>query len=411
MQSSTRKLRLILILTSLAMASAIFQCLPAFAANVNLAWDPKTDSGLGGYKVYYGTSSRSYGTSINVGNVTTYTVTGLNSGTYYFAVTAYYTSGSETGHSNEVSTTVTNATPDSTPPTISLTSPSNGSSSSGTVTISANASDNVGVAGVQFRVDGVNLGSEDTSSPYSVSWNTATVSNGSHTLTARARDAAGNQTTSSSVTVNVSNTPTTTPSSITSGMISSVISVDGNLSESVWNQASSVQFSNAALSDNQVTVKTLWDSTNLYLAYIVQDTSREATNTALWEDDGVEVYVDVANDKSSTMDANDYSVVININNLSSASGISGRTSINSGGYVMEISIPWSYLQTTPSIGKTMGLLLANNDRDNGVSKQFDWLNVIATGNYARPNLWGNLILGASAPADNPLPAPTNVSVK
>jgi oligosaccharide reducing-end xylanase len=194
-------------------------------------------------------------------------------------------------------------------------------------------------------------------------------------------------------------------------MISSVISVDGNLSESVWNQASSVQFSNAALSDNQVTVKTLWDSTNLYLAYIVQDTSREATNTALWEDDGVEVYVDVANDKSSTMDANDYSVAININNLSSASGISGRTSINSGGYVMEISIPWSYLQTTPSIGKTMGLLLANNDRDNGVSKQFDWLNVIATGNYARPNLWGNLILGASAPADNPLPAPTNVSVK
>ena len=59
----------------------------------------------------------------------------------------------------------------------------------------------------------------------------------------------------------------------------------------------------------------------------------------------------------------------------------------------------------------MGLLLANNDRDNGVSKQFDWLNVIATGNYAQPNLWGNLILGSPAPADNLLPAPTNVSVK
>ena len=197
------------------MACAFIQCLSAFAANVNLAWDPKSDTGLAGYKIYYGTSSRSYGTPINVGNVTTYTVTGLNSGTYYFGVTAYYTSGSETGFSNEVSTTVTSVTPDSTPPTITLTSPSNGSSSSGTVTVSANASDNIGVAGVQFIVDGVNLGSEDISAPYSVSWNTATVPNGAHTLTARARDAAGNQTISSPITVNVSVTPDSTPPTIT----------------------------------------------------------------------------------------------------------------------------------------------------------------------------------------------------
>ncbi len=79
------------------------------------------------------------------------------------------------------------------------------------MTVSANASDNVGVAGVQFLLDGVNLGAEDTSSPYSVSWNTTTVTNGSHTLTAVARDAAGNTTTSTAVGVTVQNADTTAP--------------------------------------------------------------------------------------------------------------------------------------------------------------------------------------------------------
>jgi len=61
------------------------------------------------------------------------------------------------------------------------------------------------VAGVQFLLDGVALGAEDTSTPYTVPWNTATATNGAHTLSARARDAAGNQTTSTTVSVTVSN--------------------------------------------------------------------------------------------------------------------------------------------------------------------------------------------------------------
>ena len=98
------------------------------------------------------------------------------------------------------------------PPTVTLTAPSVGTVS-GTVTVSASASDNVGVAGVQFRLQGANLGPEDTTSPYSTSWNTTTVPNGSYTLTAIARDAAGNTKTSASVTVTVSNTSTPPPSS------------------------------------------------------------------------------------------------------------------------------------------------------------------------------------------------------
>ena len=93
-------------------------------------------------------------------------------------------------------------------PSVAVTAPASGSTLSGTVTVTANASDNIGVAGVQFLVDGANLGAEDSASPYSVSWDTTGVANGSHILAARARDAAGNATTSSPITVTVANTQT-----------------------------------------------------------------------------------------------------------------------------------------------------------------------------------------------------------
>ena len=104
--------------------------------------------------------------------------------------------------SNTVTVTVFN---DTTAPAIAITSPTAGATLSGTTTINASASDNVGVAGVQFRLDGVNIGAEDTAAPYSIPWNTATASNGAHSLTAIARDAAGNVSTSAAVAVTVAN--------------------------------------------------------------------------------------------------------------------------------------------------------------------------------------------------------------
>jgi len=72
---------------------------------------------------------------------------------------------------------------DTTPPTISLTAPAAGSTISATIPVTATAADNVGVVGVQFKLDGANLGAENTSAPYSASWNTTTGSNGAHSLT------------------------------------------------------------------------------------------------------------------------------------------------------------------------------------------------------------------------------------
>jgi hypothetical protein len=114
---------------------------------------------------------------------------------------------------------------DTTPPTVSITAPANGAAGSGTITVAGTASDNTGVAGVQFKLDGANLGAEDTASPYTVAWNTAGATNGSHALTAVARDAAGNTATSTAVTVNVNNVQDTTAPSVPSNLTATAASV------------------------------------------------------------------------------------------------------------------------------------------------------------------------------------------
>jgi outer membrane protein assembly factor BamB len=87
---------------------------------------------------------------------------------------------------------------------VAITSPANNSTVSGTINV--NATTTGPVTGVQFLLDGTNLGSEDASAPYSVSWNTTSVPDGNHTLTARAHDAVGTTVSSTAVTVNVRNT-------------------------------------------------------------------------------------------------------------------------------------------------------------------------------------------------------------
>jgi hypothetical protein len=88
---------------------------------------------------------------------------------------------------------------------VTLTAPAGGATVSGTTTLSATAADDVGVAGVQFQVDGNAIGAEDASAPYSLAWDSTQIANGQHTLTAVARDAAGNRTASAGVAVTVSN--------------------------------------------------------------------------------------------------------------------------------------------------------------------------------------------------------------
>ena len=91
---------------SAVMAFYFLSISTAHSAQVTLAWDPNAESDLAGYKVHYGTASRSYQVHLDAGLNTTYTVSNLqDGGAYYFAVTAYDSSAIESGYSAEVSYT------------------------------------------------------------------------------------------------------------------------------------------------------------------------------------------------------------------------------------------------------------------------------------------------------------------
>lgn len=138
---------------------------------------------------------------------------------FFDEVEIYTDTGTGASGSMSAGTVTQGGSSDTTAPTVSLTAPANGATGSGNTTVSATASDNVGVIGVQFKLDGTNLGTEDTTSPFSITWNTTQTTNGSHTLTAVARDAAGNSTTATSRTVTVSNAATAPTITNVSGSI------------------------------------------------------------------------------------------------------------------------------------------------------------------------------------------------
>lgn len=94
---------------------------------------------------------------------------------------------------------------DTTPPAVAITSPASGGTVSGSVGVTADATDNIAIAGVQFQLDGADFGAELTVAPHAIILDTSSTSNGLHTLGALARDGAGNRTLSQPVSVMVSN--------------------------------------------------------------------------------------------------------------------------------------------------------------------------------------------------------------
>ncbi len=120
------------------------------------------------------------------------------------------------GHTATASVDVTVANTDTTPPAVALTSPSGGSTVSGTTKVIALAGDDGGLKEIQFKVDGQNIGpavAANANASYEVSWQTTDVFDGSHVLTAVASDLAGLTATSPGVTVTVDNpaSPPTDP--------------------------------------------------------------------------------------------------------------------------------------------------------------------------------------------------------
>ena len=157
-----------------------------------------------------------YGTSASDAALVTnhlMTLSGLAAGTaYHYRVTSADADGNPASAGDF---TFVTEVPDTTVPTVAIMAPADGATVSGTdVTFSASADDNIGVVGVQFQLDGATLGTEDTTSPYSISWSSTTAANGVHAVSATARDAAGN-TATAAISVTVSNITDITSPTIT----------------------------------------------------------------------------------------------------------------------------------------------------------------------------------------------------
>ncbi len=174
------------------------------------------------------------------------TTTSAN-GIHSLTATVYDTAGNHTT-SNHVSVTVSNG---GSAPTVTLTSPAPGSTLANTVTLSATASSSKGIASVQFKLNGANLGSKVVSAPYSTTWNTTTVTNGTYTLSATAVDTAGNVGNSNAVSVTVSNTHAPPAVSVTApapgATLRGTVTLSANASSSIGIKSVQFKLNGAAL--------------------------------------------------------------------------------------------------------------------------------------------------------------------
>ena len=167
----------------------------------------------------------------------------LTNGSHALMAKAYDAAGN-IGNSATVNVTVSNGGGggDTTAPTTSITSPTDGTTLSGTATVTADAADNVGVTKVELYADGT-LMSTDTTSPYSFTLDTTALSNGTHTLTTKAYDAAGNIGSSTTINITASNggggggdttPPTASITSLTNGStISGLITINADATDNV----------------------------------------------------------------------------------------------------------------------------------------------------------------------------------
>lgn len=194
---------------------------PATGAAVsgNVAFSASASDNVGVTRVEFYVDGTLLATDTTSPYGATWSTTSVANGSHTLSAKVYDAKGN-VGASAAVSVTVNNAV-DTQPPTASITAPANGATVNGSVTFSASASDNVRVAKVEFYVDGALLAT-DTTSPYSTTWATSSLS-GSHTLSAKAYDDAGNAGTSAPVSVAVNNgTPLTNGVAVTiSGALNS----------------------------------------------------------------------------------------------------------------------------------------------------------------------------------------------
>lgn len=248
-------------------------------------------SSAGFSTIQFQASGQNVGPTITSGACSTpWNTASMVNGSHTVAAVAADSLGNTVWTTPVVVTVQNMATGDSTAPTVAVIAPTAGATVSGTLTLSASASDNIGVAGVWFTVDGATVGAEDGSVPYTVQWTTTSVEGGSHVVSALARDTSGNTASSSAVIVTVTNVTgdTTAPTvSVTApssdAVLSGSVAVAAAAADAVG--VTSVQFTldgaNLGLADTSAPYSVTWNTTTASNApHVLGAVARDAAGNA-----------------------------------------------------------------------------------------------------------------------------------
>jgi arabinoxylan arabinofuranohydrolase len=194
------------------------------------------------------------------------------------------------------------------------------------------------------------------------------------------------------------------PGTITCYRSPGAITVNGSLSESGWNV--SRVFSKAVVGspNNNATFGVLWDNANLYIGAKVLDGNLFSDSSDPWADDAVEIYIDANNNKLTSYDNRDNQIIKNYNKSTvftkfAISGLQHAWATITGGYSVEVAIPWSQLGiTAPAHGTTLGFDIAHDDDDNGGVREHQavWHGTI--NNYQNTSAFGSLVLNSTQSA-------------
>lgn len=283
------------------------------------------------------------------------------------------------------------------PSGVAITSPSDGASFGGCpvgpITINATATPAAGntVTSVEFFVDGVSIGT-DFSAPYSMNW--ASPTNGAHALTVVADWSVAPNTTSSTVNITVGGGI---------NMTSTAPTIDGT-KEVMWNSYASYNLTKnngATGNDLSGTYYIMYDAAALYVLVDVTDDIPNTSGAANWEKDGIEIYIDIGNNKVGccSYGANDYqyTFVYGGGVFGNPGPTGGITFVKTNkaaptGYIIEMRFPWATWSIgAPAAGTNLGFDVSVNDDDNGGTRdnQISW-NDGTFGEWQNPSLFGTL---------------------
>ena len=215
----------------------------------------------------------------------------------------------------------------------------------------------------------------------------------------------GSKTAVSAITVN-QNQCADQQAVVTCFKTASTITIDGNLNESVWCISNSLTKSSIGTKNNTTTYNVLWDANNLYIGVKVLDANLFSSQPEVWNADGVEIFIDGANNGGTAYDANDRQFIVTYNkagiwaNNGNTTGILSAQKAISGGYSVEISIPWTNLGITPADNLTIGFDVANGDDDSGAGRQTQGVWNGNDMNWSNPLAFGDLVLSGSLKSED-----------